>query len=216
MSPAGRGTTADLLLGVTELCASRNPEELARAGAALAAHWVPSESVQVVLEGADGDVGALAGRPSEALAAWTAELRRAGGKARIAERDGQLAAMIDGRGEEARGVLAVALSQPLGDDERRSLAALAHFIGACAAQQEEARRSSRALEDAKRSLGKGLHDLRTPLNSLRLGLHLLEPALVTQDATIVQRTHRAVDRMTALITEMAEVLHGAPSAGTSR
>jgi hypothetical protein len=42
---------------------------------------------------------------------------------------------------------------------------------------------------------------------LRLGLHLLEPGLAGQDPQVVQRTHRAVDRLAALVTEMYEALH---------
>ena len=69
------------------------------------------------------------------------------------------------------------------------------------------KRRATALEDARKSIGKGLHDLRTPLNSLRLGLHLLEPGLAGQDPQVVQRTHRAVDRLAALVTEMYEALN---------
>ena len=36
---------------------------------------------------------------------------------------------------------------------------------------------------------------------------LLEPGLAGQDPQVVQRTHRAVDRLAALVTEMYEALH---------
>jgi signal transduction histidine kinase len=102
----------------------------------------------------------------------------------------------------------VSIAEPADPEIRETVTALAQLVSTCASHLVGHARASRGLVDAQKSLGKGLHDLRTPLNSLRLGLHLLEPALVTQDPAIVQRTHRAVDRMAALVTEMFEALQG--------
>src|SRR5690606_13665265 len=97
-------------------------------------------------------------------------------------------------------------------DTERGLVELGRIVSRCVGQIASLRRRATALEDARRSIGKGLHDLRTPLNSLRLGLHLLEPGLAGQDPQVVQRTHRAVDRLAALVTEMYEALHATTEA----
>jgi signal transduction histidine kinase len=102
----------------------------------------------------------------------------------------------------------IAMNSPSADNETKlGLAELGRIMSRCVAQIASLKRGAAALEDARKSIGKGLHDLRTPLNSLRLGLHLLEPGLAGQDPQVVQRTHRAVDRLAALVTEMYEALH---------
>lgn len=102
----------------------------------------------------------------------------------------------------------IALDVASSDEETTlGLVELGRVISGCVAQIAGLERRAAALEDTRKSIGKGLHDLRTPLNSLRLGLHLLEPGLAGQDPQVVQRTHRAVDRLAALVTEMYETLH---------
>jgi hypothetical protein len=63
-------------------------------------------------------------------------------------------------------------------------------------------------------VARGLHDLCTPLNSLRLGMHLLEPPY-TKDAPSPTRAP-AVDRMADLVTGMAEAIRmAAPARSTA-
>jgi signal transduction histidine kinase len=120
---------------------------------------------------------------------------------------GNWAAPINARAVGFHGLIAV--SEPsLAEEETRAVLAELGRIAATSLTHIAARgHDSGALSDLRASLAKGLHDLRTPLNSLRLGMHLLAPGLAGQDQSVVDRTNRAVDRMAALVTEMFDSLH---------
>jgi len=126
----------------------------------------------------------------------------------------RLAASVRDDGAKIEGIIALGASGGFAEEQRRLLAGLAQFVTLCSRRLLEHSRALRALGDVQRTFGKGLHDLRTPLNSLRLGLHLLEPGTSVQDPAIVQRANRAVDRMAALVSEMFEALQALP-AGTA-
>jgi len=157
-------------------------------------------------------VGALPS-PGDELRSWAGEWLTASLATRQASSQGREAAGIDT--PELQGVIAVGPAQnnrtANGDsstaEERRTLLAqLAALAANCGVQITRRTRAERTLLDLRALMARGLHDLCTPLNSLRLGLHLLEPALSAKDPAIAQRAHRAVDRMAALVTTLAEAI----------
>jgi signal transduction histidine kinase len=199
------------LTAVGSLVAARDVSELALAAALIPAQLFGARETVVVLRAPNGDIVERQPRAGGAdLERWArAEL----GSARADEpsRDGpRLAVAIDAP-QGWSGVIALDVgpvdAKAADEGTTRGVIELGRIVSRCVGQMASLERRATALADARQSIGKGLHDLRTPLNSLRLGLHLLEPGLKGQDPQVVQRTHRAVDRLASLVTEMYEVLN---------
>jgi signal transduction histidine kinase len=195
------------LSAVGSLVAARDLEELALAAALCPAQLLGARETVVVLRSSSADI--VERNPATAgseLEQWAlGELRQATRPEEPSQQGSRLAVglePIDGWS----GVIALRVDRP-DEETARGLVELGRIVSRCVGQIASLKRRATALEDARKSIGKGLHDLRTPLNSLRLGLHLLEPGLAGQDPQVVQRTHRAVDRLAALVTEMYEALH---------
>jgi signal transduction histidine kinase len=213
-----------LLIGSLDaLVSCRDPAELANAVALLAQRLLMVPDACVLLRGVERESSNGHPAASAELALWTAE--QLGGApqsvaagtprspARFAEAGRKLAASITPPDVELRGVLAVTLAEEPTEEQRSLLGALADLAATCGAQIERRAAADRQLQDTRALVARGLHDLCTPLNSLRLGMHLLEPALTAKDPAVAQRAHRAVDRMASLVTSMAEALgSGSPSA----
>jgi signal transduction histidine kinase len=214
VEPAGsapssaRGADPALVLAaVRPLVACQDMAELAAAAALLPEKFLPARETLVVLRGADGDFVGRHPQVGAALEKWAFALLGEAPLHAPVSIGTHLAMGIQSREPGILGVMAVDLGSAGCDVGWRPLAELAQLVAGCTTQLAAQRRAARALKDAQASLGKGLHDLRTPLNSLRLGMHLLSPGLSGQDPAIVQRTNRAVDRMATLVTEMFEALH---------
>lgn len=204
MSDRSRKGTAALLASVSGLAATSDLTELAAATAQLAQEVAGGASALVLLRGEEGVFrGGRTPAPAD-LEAWAEELSREGTLAGVVASRGKLAAPIQARAVAFQGVIAV--SEPsIGEEEARAvLTELGRFASTCVSQMVSRGRDASALSGARTTIAKGLHDLRTPLNSLRLGMHLLGPGLAGQDQAVVDRTHRAIDRMAALVTEMFE------------
>jgi len=206
-----------LLIGsVDALVSCRDPAELANAVALLAQRLLLVPDACVLLRGSERESSNAHPAASAELALWTAEQlgaepqsSPAGGPrspARFAEAGRKLAASIAPADVGLRGVVAVTLAEEPTEEQRSLIGALADLAATCGAQIERRAAADRQLQATRALVARGLHDLCTPLNSLRLGMHLLEPALTTKDPAIAQRAHRAVDRMASLVTSMAEAL----------
>jgi len=195
------------LSAVGSLVAARDLEELALAAALCPAQLLGARETVVVLRSSNADI--VERNPAAASAEieqWAlAELRQAVRGEEPSRQGTRFAVGIDPV-DGWSGVIAVDVASP-DAETAHGLVELGRIVSRCVGQIASLKRRATALEDARKSIGKGLHDLRTPLNSLRLGLHLLEPGLAGQDPQVVQRTHRAVDRLAALVTEMYEALH---------
>jgi signal transduction histidine kinase len=195
------------LSAVGSLVAARDLEELALAAALCPAQLLGARETVVVLRSSNADI--VERNPAAVgseLEQWAlAELRQATRPEEPSQQGSRLAVGIDPV-DGWSGVIAVNVRSP-DDETARGLVELGRIVSRCVGQMASLERRATALADARQSIGKGLHDLRTPLNSLRLGLHLLEPGLKGQDPQVVQRTHRAVDRLASLVTEMYEVLN---------
>jgi signal transduction histidine kinase len=205
-----------LLESVAALIGCKDLEGLASGTALLAQHVLGSSNAVVLLRSAEREF--LGGAPgsSDELLGWAGEWLSASAQARQANLGGRQAASIDVPEHDVRGVLAVSFAQKDGSmvEERQSLLAkLAQLSATCGGQIVRSTLADRTLQDTRALMARGLHDLCTPLNSLRLGMHLLEPALTAKDPAIAQRAHRAVDRMAALVTTMAEALGPQVSSG---
>jgi signal transduction histidine kinase len=199
-----RQPSSSPLTAIGGLVAARDLDELALAAALVPAQLLGARECVVLLKSPLGEI--VERHPAAIgveLEQWAqSEL----GSARSDETSRQGQRYLIGIEGLDAGVIAVNL--PLADEEAsRGLIELGRIVSRCVGQLSSLSRRATALEDARKSIGKGLHDLRTPLNSLRLGLHLLEPGLAGQDPQVVQRTHRAVDRLAALVTEMYEALN---------
>jgi signal transduction histidine kinase len=194
------------IAAVGSLVAARDLEELALAAALIPAQLLVAREAVVVLSAATGNI--VERHPNVqgvALEQWAFSEVREDGGGRLSRQGSRLAVGLDPV-DGWSGIIAVDVAAA-DEDTERGLAELGRIVSRCVGQIASLKRRAAALEDARKSIGKGLHDLRTPLNSLRLGLHLLEPGLAGQDPQVVQRTHRAVDRLAALVTEMYEALH---------
>jgi signal transduction histidine kinase len=225
--------SALLLESLDALIGCQDLGELASATALLAQRLLGSSDAVVILrsvdqksvdqksvdqksvdqKGADHEfVGALPS-PGDELRSWAGEWLAAPVTSRQASSRGREAASIDA--PELQGVMAVSFAQndstasgasSTAEERRSLLAQLAALAATCSVQVARRTRAERTLLDLRALMARGLHDLCTPLNSLRLGMHLLEPALSTKDPAIAQRAHRAVDRMAALVTTLAEAI----------
>jgi signal transduction histidine kinase len=196
-----------VITAVRALVSCQDLAELAAAAALLPDKLLPVREGLVVLRGPEGDFVGRHPHTSAALEKWAFDLLGDGPLHGPVSVGTQLAVGIQSREPGVLGLIAVDMSSGRRDLAGGRLTELAQLIATCGSQLLMQRRAARALKDAQASLGKGLHDLRTPLNSLRLGMHLLQPGLAGQDPAIVQRTHRAVDRMATLVTEMFDALH---------
>src|SRR5688572_5194448 len=194
------------IAAVGNLVAARDLEELALAAVLIPAQLLVAREAVVVLSAATGNI--VERHPNgqgPELEQWAFSQVREDGGGQLSRQGSRLGIGLDPV-DGWSGIIAVDVAAA-DDDTTRGLVELGRIVSRCVAQIASLKRRAAALEDARKSIGKGLHDLRTPLNSLRLGLHLLEPGLAGQDPQVVQRTHRAVDRLAALVTEMYEALH---------
>jgi len=215
-----------LLIGsVDALVSCRDAAELTNAVALLAQRLLVVSDACVLLRGSERESSNEHPAASAELAVWTAEQlgaepqsssgARSRSPARFAEAGRKLAASIAPGEVDLRGVVAVTLTGEPTEEQRSLLGALADLAATCGAQIERRAAAERQLQNTRALVARGLHDLCTPLNSLRLGMHLLEPALTTKDPAIAQRAHRAVDRMAALVTSLAEALGSDGSSAAS-
>lgn len=204
MSDRSRKGTAALLASVHRLAASNDVTELAAAAAQLAQEAVGGTAALVLLRGDEGTYRSGPPATPDDLEGWVEELSREGVLAGVVASRGKLAGPIQAHAVGFQGVVVV--SEPsIGEEEARAaLSELGRLVSTCLGQMVSRERDSRALSEGRAAMAKGLHDLRTPLNSLRLGMHLLGPGLAGQDQAVVDRTHRAIDRMAALVTEIYE------------
>lgn len=200
---------ASLIQAIGALVASKDLGDVAIGVARFAQRLLNAPDVLVLLRSGDGDFLGKASDATGELERWATELLAAApgtepGLQRAGERRAVFVPLAD---DELRGVLAVTLPPGTSDEEAgANLKALAELAASCTTQLARSTQADRMLQDTRALVARGLHDLCTPLNSLRLGMHLLEPALTTKDPAVAQRAHRAVDRMAALVTNMAEAL----------
>jgi signal transduction histidine kinase len=197
-----------LITALDTLVSCQGLPELALAAARIPAQLLPVAAAVVVVRSAEGEfVGSSQPQAPSDLQKWALGLLEAGALQVPVKSGPNLAAGFEIEASGVRGVLAVDLGSFDDPEAERRVGEVARLVATCTGQLVGRARAARALADAQASLGKGLHDLRTPLNSLRLGMHLLGPGLSAQDPAVVQRTHRAVDRMATLVTEMFDALH---------
>ena len=211
MNPSSPDSGAQLLSSLDALVACEHFADLADRTAGLALDLLPGREVAVVVR--DGAGAIVSGRSSASpeLQQWARGFLDQSGSSHPSPSQPYLVQAIRSSQEQLRGVIAVAASDSSDPNTAQTLEGLGRLASTRAAQIEGKARTSAELQGTKSALGKGLHDLRTPLNSLRLGLHLLEPGLAAHDAAIMQRAQRAIDRMATLVSEMFESLNRNPS-----
>jgi signal transduction histidine kinase len=196
-----------LIQAVGALVACKDLGDVAIGVARFAQRLLDAPDVLVLLRSSEGDFLGKSSDSAGELERWAGELLAAppgGAVSREAERRAVLIPFAD---DKLRGVLAITLPASVSEDDASAkLTALAELVASCTAQLDRSTQADRMLQDTRALMARGLHDLCTPLNSLRLGMHLLEPALTTKDPAVAQRAHRAVDRMAALVTNLAEAL----------
>ena len=194
------------ITAVNALVACGDLGELAAGAAHLTQKLLGTTDVLVLMRGPDGEFSGGRGGASKALESWATELLQAGAAHRISSGGQHLGAPIEAASVGVSGVITASLPQSSETEVSRVLGSIANLASSCSAQILGRTQARRALQDTQETVARGLHDLCTPLNSLRLGMHLLEPALSDKDPAVAQRAHRAVDRMAALVTNMADSL----------
>lgn len=203
--------SARLLTSLDAVVACEQLADLADLTAGLALGFLPGREVVVALR--DGAGAVVTGRcnASPELEQRAVEALADGNGPDGAVGGPYLVHLIRDQ-NRVRGAIATPVSECVGQDTAQTLEGLGRLVATRAAQIEGKALTSAELQGTRSALGKGLHDLRTPLNSLRLGLHLLEPGLAGHEAAIMQRAQRAIDRMATLVTEMFDSLNRKPSA----
>ncbi len=212
MNPSSTGAGAQLLSSLDALVACEHFADLADRTAGLALDLMPGREVAVVLRDGGGAIVSGRSNASPELQQWAEGFLDQSGSGNPLPSQPYLVQIIRSSQEQLVGVIAAAESESADPTTTQTLEGLCRLAATRAAQIEGKARTSAELQGTKSALGKGLHDLRTPLNSLRLGLHLLEPALAGHDAAIMQRAQRAIDRMATLVSEMFESLNRNTSA----
>lgn len=197
-----------LVKSLETLIACEELGELAGKAAELAQRWLDTTDALVLLR--SGDAEHVSGEPNPGLRAFAERLLTVEAASGVTGADGRLAALLHGPNLGVRGVLVVTPGHPEDSESAALLGALAELTASRAEQIQSRALTSRALEDTRVLVTRGLHDLCTSLNVLRLGMHLLEPTLTTKDAVVAQRAHRAVDKMAALIGTMADAVSNDP------
>jgi len=226
-------SSALVLESVNALIACKDLDELASSAALLAQRLLGVSRAVVVLRSSEREFASPASSGSAELGSWATGLLAALPHRRLSS-SGRLRAIgIEPSNLDVHGVLATAVearggadpaqqdTAKLSDDDDTAnqdtkeqeslLVALADLIATCSAQIVRRSQADSTLQETRALVTRGLHDLCTPLNSLRLGMHLLEPALTTKDPAVAQRAHRAVDRMADLVTGMAEAIRNGSS-----
>ena len=208
-------SSALLLESVNALVACKDLDELASSAALLARRLLEVPSAVVVLRTSEREFASPVASSCAELGPWASGLLAA--CPRRSSSGALRAAGIQPSSGELHGVLAVSLADSITSETvtSESLPALADLIASCGAQLVGRAQADRNLQDTRALVARGLHDICTPLNSLRLGMHLLVPALTTKDLAVAQRAQRAVDRMAALVTSMAETIGGSSTNGQS-
>lgn len=211
MNPSSPDAGAQLLSSLDALVACEQFADLADRTAGLALDLMPGREVAVVVRDGAGQIVSGRSNASPELQRWAQGFLDQSGSSNPSPSQPYMVQVIRSSQEQLRGVIATAGSESAEPSTAQTLEGLGRLASTRAAQIEGKARTSAELQGTKTALGKGLHDLRTPLNSLRLGLHLLEPGLAGHDAAIMQRAQRAIDRMATLVSEMFESLNRNPS-----
>jgi signal transduction histidine kinase len=194
------------ITAVNALVACGDLGELAAGAAHLTQKLLGTTDVLVLMRGPDGEFSGGRGGASKDLESWATELLQAGAAHSVSSGGQHLGAPIQAASVGVSGVITASLPESSENEVSRVLGSIANLASSCSAQILGRTQARRALLDTQETVARGLHDLCTPLNSLRLGMHLLEPALSDKDPAVAQRAHRAVDRMATLVTNMADSL----------
>jgi len=194
------------ITAVDALVACGDLGELAAGAAHLTQKLLGTNDVLVLMRGPDGEF--VGGRPgaSQDLESWASDQLQSGAGHTTSSGGQHLGAPIEAANVGVSGLIAASLPESSESEVSRLLGSIANLASSCSAQIVSRAQARRALQDTQATVARGLHDLCTPLNSLRLGMHLLEPALSNKDPAVAQRAHRAVDRMATLVTNMADSL----------
>jgi signal transduction histidine kinase len=194
------------ITAVDALVACGDLGELAAGAAHLTQKLLGTTDVLVLMRSPDGEFAG--GRPgaSKDLESWANELLQAGAVHTASSGGQHLGAPIEAATVGVSGLIAASVPECSESEVSRVLGSIANLASSCSAQIVGRTQARRALQDTQNTVARGLHDLCTPLNSLRLGMHLLEPALSDKAPAGAQRAHRAVDRMATLVTSMADSL----------
>lgn len=194
------------ITAVDALVACGDLGELAAGAAHLTQKLLGTSDVLVLMRGPDGEFSGGRAGASKALQSWADELLEAGAVHAASSGGQHLGAPIEAPSVGVSGLIAASAPESNESQVSRLLGSIANLASSCSAQIVSRAQARRALQETQDMVARGLHDLCTPLNSLRLGMHLLEPALSDKDPAVAQRAHRAVDRMAALVTSMADSL----------
>jgi signal transduction histidine kinase len=192
--------------GAPSVVRARSLQELASSAAQLTRSLFDAGAVLVSLRHEDSEVRAIEGAESSSLAAWAAEQgeRSAGPEPRAAGQ--RISSALTSREGRRSGTLAVERARPIHADEIPVLDQVSVLVSVCADNlllYETAAKAVRARDDVLAAVS---HDLRTPLNNLRLGASLLSDSAAPDTVKVVQHIERSVAHMTRLVDDLVDMV----------
>jgi signal transduction histidine kinase len=192
--------------GSPTLVAARTLQELAARTAALTRSLFSATETFVSLQHRDTEVVSEGSAPpGSPLAEWVTERRSLPPTSGNRVSGDRLAVTLTSRDGEPRGTIAARLEGPFHPSEAHLLDQLGTLVAVCVDNlflYEAAARAVRARDDILAAVS---HDLRTPLNSLRLGASLLSESAGPEERRIVERIDRSIVHMTHLVEDLVDM-----------
>lgn len=194
--------------GAPGLVGARTLHDLAQATSTLTAVVLEAEETFVTLSHKDGNIeSAHGGMDARLLAAWARGSQPADADLKYRLSGDRLMATLRSRDGEHRGFIAARLRT---DTPRTSQAHVIDQIGVLVAVcsdnillYEAAAKAIRARDDI---LAVVSHDLRTPLNNVRLGASLLRDLVGESSRVIVGRIDRSIAHMMHLVDDLVDMV----------
>lgn len=194
--------------GAPAVVSARSIQELAGSAAGLARDVFDADAVFVSLDhegstaesrvGPPADTASLADRALKQYVSDDRRPPRAAGQ--------HISAALTSRDGQRRGTIAVFRARPILPDEAPLLDQVSVLVSVCLDNlllYETAARAVRARDDMLAAVS---HDLRTPLNNLRLGASLLSDGAAPETAKVAQHIERSVAHMTRLVNDLVDMV----------
>jgi signal transduction histidine kinase len=191
-----------------EIVASRSLDALARTTCVVARDVLEAPEASVILRCGDAPIEVVDPQGSSLQPSWASELwDRRGPASSVVTSADRAAVAITARDGECRGVLAVQLPKyrdaATQEQLLRQLGVLASVCADNLLLYDAAARAVRARDDIMAVVS---HDLRTPLNNVRLGASLLRDGADDGARSVIERVERNVALMARLVDDLVDMV----------
>jgi signal transduction histidine kinase len=191
------------------LVGARSLTDLTQATAALAVDVLDASEAFVLLQhsGVDYSSRRGGGTTQSSLATWAGAVLQEHGDDVVIDEGEQLAVRVRARDGTSRGMIALRLAgAPVYQARRHALGQLAVLVSVCSDNlvlYDTAARAVRARDDVMAVVS---HDLRNPLNNVRLGVNLLRDAVPQKEQSVIERVERNVTHMARLVDDLVDMV----------